>query len=83
MSCALPCIGTDVEGIRDEIKHRKTGYLCGTDSESIADAIQRVLADKSLQHEIGENARRYIKENYSLERILKMELDVIREVVTL
>ncbi|GAG15325.1 unnamed protein product, partial [marine sediment metagenome] len=71
MSCALPCIGTDVEGIRDEIKHRETGYLCGTDSESIADAIQRVLADKSLQHEMGENARHYIKKNYSLEQVLK------------
>lgn len=83
MSCALPCIGTDVEGIGDEIKHRETGYLCGTDSESIADAIQKVLPDKSLQDEMGENARRYIKENYSLERVLKMEFDVIREVVNL
>ncbi|MBA7489479.1 D-inositol-3-phosphate glycosyltransferase [subsurface metagenome] len=83
MSCALPCIGTDVEGIRDEIKHRETGYLCSTDSESIADAIQEVLADKFLQHEMGENARHYIKENYSLERVLKMEIDVIREVMSL
>lgn len=83
MSCALPCIGADVEGIRDEIKHKETGYLCGTDSESIADAIQKVLPDKSLQHEMGENARCYIKQNYSLERVLKMELDVIREVITL
>ncbi len=83
MSCALPCIGTDVEGIGDEIKHRETGYLCGIDSESIADAIQEVLADKSLQHKMGENARRYIKERYSLERVLNLELDVIREVITL
>ena len=83
MSCALPCIGADVEGIRDEIKHKETGYLCSTDSESIADAIQKLLADKSLQHEMGGNARRYIEENYSLERVLEMELDVIREVITL
>lgn len=83
MSCALPCIGADVEGIGDEIKHRETGYLCGTDSESIADAIQKVLSDKSLQDEMGENARCYIKKNYSLERVLKMELNVIREVINL
>ncbi|MCK4326049.1 glycosyltransferase family 4 protein, partial [bacterium] len=40
MSCSLPCIGTNVEGIREEISHRETGYLCYTDPQSIAEAIE-------------------------------------------
>lgn len=81
MSCGLPCIGTDVEGIKELIEHKVTGYLCKTDSQSIADSIEVVLSDKTLHKEIGENTRRYVVENYSLERVLKMELDVIREVI--
>jgi len=83
MSCGLPCVGSDVTGIREDIEHMKTGYLCKTDYESIANAIETVLSDESLQKTIGKNARKYIIEKYSIERILKMELDVIREVINL
>lgn len=82
MSCGLPSIGTDVEGIREEIRHQETGYLCSTDPLSIAKAIKTVLADKPLQHQIGEKARLYIENNYSIERIVKMELDLLQEVIS-
>lgn len=81
MSCAMACIGTDVEGISNLIRHKDTGYLCKTDAQSIADAIKTVLSDVSLRKKMGENARYYVVENYSLEQALKMELDVIRDVI--
>jgi glycosyltransferase involved in cell wall biosynthesis len=34
-----------------------------------------------LQKKIGENAREYILKKYSIDKILKMELEVIQEVV--
>jgi glycosyltransferase involved in cell wall biosynthesis len=82
MSCGLPCIGTHVTGIREDIEHMKTGFLCETDYESIADAIDTVLADEALQKEMGKNAREYIKNNYDVEKILKMELDVMQEIIS-
>lgn len=81
MSCELPCIGSDVTGIKEDIEHMKTGYLCKIDYRSIANAIETVLSDESLQKTIGNNARKYIIKKYSIDRILKMELDVIQEVV--
>jgi glycosyltransferase involved in cell wall biosynthesis len=81
MSCGLPCIGSDVTGIREDIEHIKTGYLCKTDYENIANAIEIILSDESLQKTIGKNAREYILEKYSIDQILKMELDVIQEVI--
>ena len=81
MSCGLPCIGSDVVGIKEDIEHMKTGYLCTTDFKSIANAIETVLSDESLQKTIGNNARKYIVKKYSINRILKMELDVIQEVI--
>jgi glycosyltransferase involved in cell wall biosynthesis len=81
MSCGLPCIGTDVTGIREDIEHRVTGYLCKTDCESIASAIETVLSDSLLQKTMGENAREYIVRNYSIDRVFQMELEVIKEVI--
>jgi glycosyltransferase involved in cell wall biosynthesis len=81
MSCGLPCIGTNVEGIREEIRHGETGYLCDTDPQSIAKAIQNVLADNLLQRRMGEKSRPYIVENYSVDKILKLEMEAIREVL--
>jgi glycosyltransferase involved in cell wall biosynthesis len=81
MSCGLACIGTDVNGIKEDIEHMKTGYLCKTDYRSIADAIEQVLQDDLLRKKLGNNARDYIVKNYSIERILKMEIDAIRELV--
>lgn len=81
MSCELPCIGSDVVGIEEDIQHMETGYLCKTDYKSIANAIETVLSDDLLQKKIGENAREYILKKYSIEKILKMELEVMQEVV--
>ena len=64
------------------IRHKDTGYLCKTDAQNIADAIKAVLSDTSLRKKMGENARHYVVENYSLEKALKMELDVVREVIS-
>lgn len=81
MSCGLACIGSDVDGIRLDIDHGKTGYLCYTDSESIALAISAVLADMPLRKALGESARDYVMANYSLEKVLALETGVLKEVL--
>ncbi len=43
MACGLPVIGADSPGIRELIRHGETGYLCGTEPESIRKAIQDLL----------------------------------------
>lgn len=82
MSCGLACIGTNVMGIKEEIEHRKTGLLCETDHQSIANAVDTLLADGALQKILGANARKYVRENYDIERVLEMELEVIQELCT-
>lgn len=82
MSCGLPVIGTDVPGIRELVRHRETGYLCGTLPSEIKAAIQDVLGDKKLQIKIGKNARKFVVDNFSIEHILKLELALLRELTT-
>lgn len=82
MSCGLPCIGSDILGIRNDIHHMNNGYLCQTDYISISEAIERILSDNSLQKNLGINAREYILENYTLDRIVQLELGIIKEILS-
>jgi len=81
MSFGLPFIGTNVTGIQDNIDHLVSGYLCTPDFKNIAEAIEKLLSDENLQTKLGRNARNYILRNYSLDKIVQLELDAIEEVI--
>jgi len=81
MSCGVACIGTNVPGINDQLVHLKTGYLCETDPESLAKAVETVLMDKDLRNRLGSEARKHVVQNFDIERILKLELDAIQELL--
>lgn len=81
MSCGLAVIGTDVEGIRDIIKHKENGYLCKTDSKSIRDAIDEIMHDKNLREVMGKNARKYVMENHDIEKITDLELQIYQRLI--
>ncbi len=76
MSCGVPCIGTEVIGIRELMSHGETGWLCGTDQTSIADAILHVLSDRELQTSLGYNGREFVVRNFSLDRVVDLELEL-------
>jgi glycosyltransferase involved in cell wall biosynthesis len=79
MACGLPVIGTNVPGIREIIRHRENGYLCGTSPQEIRAAIQDVLGDANLRGRMGRNAREFVVEHFALERVLEMELALLEE----
>ncbi|MCG6959534.1 glycosyltransferase family 4 protein [bacterium BMS3Abin03] len=81
MACGIPVIGTDVPGIREVIDHGKTGWLCNTDPDSISEAIKAVINDQELKQELGNNAREYVQENFSLEKVLELETKALKSIV--
>lgn len=78
MACALPVIGTNVEGIKDIIIHKENGYLAETSAESLGKAIKEVLNDKNLQIKISQGARETILDKFNLEKILENEIRVYK-----
>jgi len=80
MACGLPVVGTDVSGIREIIRHRENGYLCGTSPTEIRAAVQELLADMDLRERLGRSAREFAVEHFSLERIAQMELELLQGV---
>ena len=73
MACGCAVVGTDVTGIRDCIRHRENGLLCGTDPDSLREAIASLMDDAVLRQQLGVAARGTILDEMSLERILDLE----------
>jgi glycosyltransferase involved in cell wall biosynthesis len=78
MSCGLPCTGTNVEGIRKDLRHLDSGYLCGTDTVTLAAALDALLDDPELQRALGNSARRHVQASYNIEKVLELELALIQ-----
>jgi len=76
MSCGLPAIGTKIDGTKEVIEHGKNGILCDTDSNSIREAILRVMNDKELKDTLSMNARKTVEEKFSLGKLIEKELEL-------
>ena len=81
MSCGMPVIGTNVKGINEVIEHGKNGILCDTDANSIRNIIVTLMEDEKLKQKLGENARRAIVEDYSLDNLAENELKLMEGLV--
>ena len=78
MACGLAIIGTEVMGIKEIINHEENGYLCKTNSGSIRKAIIELIKNPKLVKKTGENARKYILKNCSLEKIIRKEIRIYK-----
>lgn len=81
MACAMPIIGSDAPGINNLIQHRITGYLCGTDEKGIAAALGDVLSQPELMRALGENARQYAVDRFSLESVAERDYKLLERIV--
>ncbi|MDD5617974.1 MAG: glycosyltransferase family 4 protein, partial [Candidatus Omnitrophica bacterium] len=78
MSCGKAVIGTNVDGIKEIIKHKENGLLCEPNVDSIASAILYLSDKPQLRRSLGENARKYVAENANLKDITNRELQIYK-----
>ncbi len=83
MACGVPAIGTNVPGIKELIVHGQTGMLCSPEIESIRETVKGLLANPKFQEQLGENARSYVAENFSLPKVLELETVGINSTIEL
>jgi glycosyltransferase involved in cell wall biosynthesis len=76
MACGLAVIGTRVPGIQELIRDGETGLLCEPDATSIKSAIQRLSSDANLRAQLGQSARQFVLDNFSLPHVVDLEMAV-------
>lgn len=79
MATGIPILGTDVSGTRETIQHGENGMLCATQAKEMTSALIELLSNKLLGKKLGENGAIFAEKNYSLNRIVQMELENIQK----
>lgn len=71
MACEVPCIGTNVGGIPEVIKHGETGYLVELgDVEKASEYAIKLLQERNLLGKISSNALKRVNDQFHSQKIV-------------
>lgn len=77
-----PVVAGNVGGIPLQIRHGWDGYLVDPKkSEECAKYVTKLLKDKEMRKEMGENGRKYVIENFLMTRHLNDWINLLKEVL--
>jgi glycosyltransferase involved in cell wall biosynthesis len=80
MACGLPVVATRVGGVPDIVRHGETGYLVQPGEEVAAlEILQGLIADAALRRTLGGQARDYVLERHSVQRLPHFLEELYRE----
>ncbi len=65
-SMGKPVVGGTAHGLRELVEGNRAGITAEQTGEAVADAVCRLLGNPALAHELGENGRRLVEENYAV-----------------
>ena len=83
MSCGRPVIATDNRGIGDVVAERGAGLAVSPhDAGAVAIAVNRILDDPDLGHEMGRRGREVVIRDFSWRRVASDIVDVIKKTGT-
>jgi len=71
LSCGVPVVCTDVEGVPEIVRDKITGILVRPkDSNKLADAIIRTLNDMETAKKMAEEGRRFVNDNFDVNKMV-------------
>lgn len=64
-ACEKPVIASDIGGLKGVVLNNSTGFLIEPENiEEVANAIEKLVLNKSFRLEMGANGRKFVKEKY-------------------
>ena len=76
---AKPVVAFNVSGVREAVLDKETGLLVNMNSGELADAILRLLSDKSLRERMGRRGREFVSDRLSWDACARGMLKVYQE----
>lgn len=80
MAAGLPVVAVEATGTSDAIRHGVEGLLTPNESEALAAALNKMLADESLRHKMGEAAVHKANE-FDLQKLARRLVGVYEEAI--
>ncbi len=83
MAAGVPVVATSVGGVPEVLKHEITGLLSkSNEADELAENIIKIIKNPALGEKMAENAKKEIKEKYSLAAMLDKIESVYMELVS-
>ena len=81
-ACGCAVVASRVGGLVSLIEDGKTGLLVDPENSSqLANALIRLLEDRPLAQQLGVNAQKFIRQNYSADRMVSKTVDLYSRLV--
>lgn len=81
-ACGRAVITTDVPGCRDAIISGQTGLLVPVrNTKALAEAIKRLIENKTLRQQMGKAGRKLAEERYTIEQVVARHLAIYQELL--
>ncbi len=82
MACEKPVAATEVGGIVEVVEDGVTGILVPPeDPGSLAEAIDTLMEDPELRHEMGRRGRERVEERFTWTKVARRTVDMYRELI--
>jgi glycosyltransferase involved in cell wall biosynthesis len=82
MASGVPVVATDVADNATIVPDGRVGYVVAyDDDESMAERVGRLLTDRSARESFGQEARRWVEAEFTLDRLAAQTADVYRRVL--
>lgn len=77
MSASKPVIACNSGGPCETVENNITGYLCEPNGNQIAEAMQKVIGNKSATKTMGQNGRQRLESKFSCNNFYEQVMDVV------
>lgn len=83
MRSGLPVIGSDVNGIPEEVEDGVTGFVVSPrDSYALANAIRALTASPEMRQSMGKAARQKFEREFTIERMIRETAEIYEELLS-
>jgi glycosyltransferase involved in cell wall biosynthesis len=81
---AKPVVAFNVGGVNEAVRNGETGFLVEKSSSGeLAEALLKLLSDKTLREKMGRNGRRFVTENFTWDICAQKMLKVYHEALAI
>jgi glycosyl transferase family 1/glycosyl transferase family 4 len=81
MAAGVPVVASRVGGLPEAVRDGETGLLVQNRPAEIAEAIRTLLQDEGLRRRLGEQARRLVKEEFPVEKMVRETVKIYERVL--
>jgi glycosyltransferase involved in cell wall biosynthesis len=82
MAMAKPIIASDIDGIKEQLEHRKNGLLIPPENpDALAESILFLLKNKETALTLGQAAKKRVEEEFTIERTVKETILLYKELL--